>query len=209
MGGLGIAGGSLKAELSLAWLQKWSTRSFRDAVWPQRLFWQAWLVASYLDLAFAMSDLEFTPDFSNLHGVELLSDIKVIIKEEREQDGEPQPKRTRRSYIAGQHADCIVVPAHRMLLWSLSKFFQAKVGAADFPYLALLGRLRDCNGTPLLWDLLWYIKLPLCCSTLDANGHGCHSDPEACHFVVMNTGFRMSAGRWEPYNITQHASMNV
>ena len=76
-----------------------------------------------------MSDLEFVPDFSKLHAVGLLSDVNVVIKEEGGQDMEPLAKRTRRSYVSREPAERIVVPAHRMLLWSLSKFFQAKVGA--------------------------------------------------------------------------------
>ena len=80
-----------------------------------------------------MSENELTPDFSELYAAGLLSDINVIIREEASQDVEdsPKPKRARRSSTAQQAADRIVVPAHRMLLWSLSKFFKAKVRASQ------------------------------------------------------------------------------
>ena len=78
--------------------------------------------------AVAESDLYL--DFSGLHGTGQLSDIDVLIKEE---DGEaagrsPQSKRSRLG--PGSEAleeTAVVVPAHKMLLWSVSKFFQAKV----------------------------------------------------------------------------------
>ena len=78
--------------------------------------------------AVAESDLYL--DFSGLHGTGQLSDIDVVIKEE---DGEaagtsPQSKRAR---LAPECKDlderALVVPAHKMLLWSVSNFFKAKV----------------------------------------------------------------------------------
>ena len=68
-------------------------------------------------------------DFSGLHGTGQLSDIDVVIKEE---DGEagampPQAKRARLDPDCEALEEGAVVPAHKMLLWSVSKFFQAKV----------------------------------------------------------------------------------
>ena len=70
--------------------------------------------------------IDYCPDFTKLHAAEFLSDIDIVIREEaRDHEAEPRSK----------HPNCSTsktVAAHKILLWSLSTFFQAKVHARTY-----------------------------------------------------------------------------
>ena len=73
--------------------------------------------------------IDYYPDFSKLLTAGLLSDVNVIIREEaRDHEAEPVSKRPRFSTsLAPSQGEAKTVAAHRVILWSLSAFFQAKV----------------------------------------------------------------------------------
>ena len=72
---------------------------------------------------------DLLPDFAHLHSSGFLSDITVFIKEEllsgTAEQSSPPAKRCR----ATQQEKS--VPGHKVVLWGMSKFFQAKVGLTD------------------------------------------------------------------------------
>jgi hypothetical protein len=78
-----------------------------------------------------------SPDFSRLHSTGLLSDCSVIIKEEGRTsfdstDKKRTAKRARHSAAQGSTEQDVgttfkAIPVHKVILWGMSKFFQAKV----------------------------------------------------------------------------------
>ena len=69
---------------------------------------------------------DLLPDYAELHCTGYLSDITIVIKEELpevpcKESASPQAKRCRVDQPQ------MYLPAHKVVLWGMSKFFQAKV----------------------------------------------------------------------------------
>jgi hypothetical protein len=68
---------------------------------------------------------ELLPDYGDLLESGCLSDVNVIVKEERPETedaaDEQAAKRPR------MEVPQTIIPAHKVVLWGISKFFQAKV----------------------------------------------------------------------------------
>ena len=82
------------------------------------------------DMPVKATDMDYYPDFSELHAAGLLSDINIVIKEEQATpDGDDSSVKKAKCSVDSQasNASTKVVPAHKVLLWSLSTFFKAKV----------------------------------------------------------------------------------
>ena len=102
------------------------------------------------DLPSTITDKDIIPDFSRLRPG-LLSDLNVVVREEMRRDSQvldqsPKAKRTRYSSASQVMAAGAVVPAHRLVLWSLSSFFQAKVCAANCNHNQLVAMRNGPHG---------------------------------------------------------------
>ena len=83
---------------------------------------------------------DVAPDFSTLHSSGLLPDITVVIREEAVHAPTRAPRAKRARTRSEAEDGGLVVPAHRVVLWSLSTFFQAKViaGSRILPFIACM-----------------------------------------------------------------------
>ena len=68
---------------------------------------------------------ELLPDYSGLLDSGSLSDVSVIVTEEQPQTKDAEDGQT--SKRPRREVPQIIIPAHKVVLWGMSKFFQAKV----------------------------------------------------------------------------------